>query len=76
LADACALVDRTEDVLDQAIAHLARGIGLEALGKSDAARVLHDAQDRLTDIGIDAHGWETAFRLAAGSAITRSATAL
>ena len=47
---------------------LARGIGLEALGKPDAARVLHDAQDRLTDIGIDAHGWETAFRLAAGSA--------
>jgi class 3 adenylate cyclase/tetratricopeptide (TPR) repeat protein len=66
LADATALVDTTDDLLDQAIARLARAIGLEALGKADADRVFAEARRRLRDLDIDALGWETAFRLAAG----------
>jgi hypothetical protein len=66
LADAVALVDATDDVLDQAIARLARGTGLMALGRMEAGRVLKDSEARLASMGIDAHGWETAFRLATG----------
>jgi class 3 adenylate cyclase/tetratricopeptide (TPR) repeat protein len=67
LAQAVALVDATDDVLDQAIARLARGIGLEALGRAEATELLADARGRLAAFGIDGHGWETAFKLAAGS---------
>jgi tetratricopeptide (TPR) repeat protein len=64
LADATALVDPTDDVLDQAVARLGRAIGLEALGRPDAAEMLDDAHARLRAIGTEAKGWETAFRLA------------
>jgi class 3 adenylate cyclase/tetratricopeptide (TPR) repeat protein len=67
-AEACALADATDDVLDQAIARLARGIGLRALGRPDAGQMLRDAEARLSSMGIDAHGWDTAFRLAADTA--------
>jgi class 3 adenylate cyclase/tetratricopeptide (TPR) repeat protein len=68
LADAVHMVDATDDVLDQAIARLARAIGLEALGRGEAPAVFADARRRLREIDVDANGWETAFRLAAGSA--------
>src|SRR5207302_9222295 len=64
-ADATALVDATDDILDQAIARLGRGIGLEAMGRPDAPAMLADARRRLRDLDIDARGWETAFRLGA-----------
>ena len=66
-AEATALVDATDDVLDQAITWLACGIGLDALGHADGVATLASARNRLAAIGIDAHGWENAFRLAAGS---------
>jgi tetratricopeptide (TPR) repeat protein len=66
LLEAVTMVDDTDDVLDQAVARLARGIGLDAMGTADATRVLADARTRLRLLDIDALGWETAFRLAAG----------
>jgi len=67
LKDATAIVDATDDVLDQAIVRLAHGIGLAALGDAGAPTVLEDAATRLGKIGIDAHGWDLVFRQAAGA---------
>jgi tetratricopeptide (TPR) repeat protein len=67
LDEAVALVDATDDVLDQAVTRLGRAIGYETLGRTDAAAVMADAHRRLRELDIDALGWETAFRLAAGN---------
>ncbi|MBA3654371.1 MAG: tetratricopeptide repeat protein [Actinobacteria bacterium] len=68
LTEAVAIVDGTDDLLDQAVARLGRAIGFETMGRPDAAAVMTDAHRRLRELDIDALGWETAFRLAAGNA--------
>jgi len=65
---ACAIVDATDLQVDIAIAALARGSALQALGSDDAPAVLAQAADLLQALGIDAVGWETAFTLACGQA--------
>jgi tetratricopeptide (TPR) repeat protein len=61
------IVDATDDVLDQAITRLARAIAYETLDHPAAAAITAEAHRRLRELDIDALGWETAFRLAAGN---------
>ncbi len=61
---ACALTEATDLRVDIAIATLARGRALEALGSHDASTVLVQASDRLQALDIEAPGWETVFALA------------
>jgi class 3 adenylate cyclase/tetratricopeptide (TPR) repeat protein len=63
------IADRTESRLDQAIARLARARAWAAMGRTDAGDAEHEATARLEALGIDAAGWDVAFRMAtAGSA--------
>ena len=74
LDQACARVDATEDRLDQAVARLARAVGLDAMGTPDAIEAMADACDRLDAMGVTASGWRTAFALAAGAGAGTSLT--
>jgi class 3 adenylate cyclase/tetratricopeptide (TPR) repeat protein len=65
---ALAGVDATGDRTQQAIARLAQGRALEALGRPEAADALDEARAALDRIGITAAGWDAAFRAATGSA--------
>ena len=65
---ACALTDATDLRVDIAVATLARGRALQALGSADASTVLEQAADRLEALGIDAAGWERVFALACAHA--------
>ena len=62
---AVGLLDATEDRLHQALVRLAHGRALEAMGVNEAAEIVREARDRLGAIGVDATGWDTAFRRAA-----------
>jgi class 3 adenylate cyclase/tetratricopeptide (TPR) repeat protein len=64
-ATALAVADATESPLDQAIARLAHGHALAALGDPEAESARADARARLDRLGLPATGWDTAFRLAA-----------
>ncbi len=61
---ACTLTDATDLRVDIAVAALARGRALEAIGSKEAATVLVQAAEQLQALGIDAAGWETVFALA------------
>lgn len=58
------LAEATDLRVDIAIATLARGRALEALGAPEASTALVQASDRLQALGIEAPGWETVFSLA------------
>jgi tetratricopeptide (TPR) repeat protein len=57
--------DATEDRVARALARLAEGIGLDALGH-DGEQALAEAASRLAALGVEADGWQVAFREAAG----------
>jgi tetratricopeptide (TPR) repeat protein len=59
-------VDATEDRVARALARLATGIALEALGE-DGGEVLAEAATRLGALGLDAAGWHAAYSAAAGA---------
>ena len=59
-------IDTTESRLDQAIIRLARAHAWRALGRDDAEAAAHEANARLTSIGIEARGWITVFSAATG----------
>ncbi|MGI9604387.1 MAG: adenylate/guanylate cyclase domain-containing protein [Acidimicrobiales bacterium] len=61
-------VSQTSDVLAEALITLAEATALEALGDESALAVTELAEQQLDAIGIEAMGWRTAFRLAAGLA--------
>ncbi len=56
----------TGDTLSMAIGLLAEAVALEALGDESALAAAERAEEHLDAIGIEALGWRTAFRLAAG----------
>ena len=60
-------IDNTGDKLAAALAALAEAISLDALGDALAPSAHELAEQMLDDLGIDADGWRTAFRAAAGS---------
>ncbi|MDH3707945.1 MAG: hypothetical protein OES57_17905, partial [Acidimicrobiia bacterium] len=60
------LLAPTGDVLSQALGALAEATALEAVRDEAAVPVTELAEQRLDAIGIDALGWRTAFRVAAG----------
>jgi hypothetical protein len=64
--------ERSEDRVARALAMLAEGIGLDALGR-DGAAPLAEAADRLAALGVPADGWHTAYREAAGIAAPSAA---
>ena len=59
------IADRTDSRLDQAIARLARARAWEEMGRADADEAAREAAARLESLGLEATGWDTAFRLAA-----------
>ncbi len=59
-----AVVDATDDRLDQALVSLAYGLALASLGAPDADDHLVYARTRLAGVGLSAAGWERAFSLA------------
>ena len=65
LAQAYAIVDRTEDRVAQAIARVAAVTVAEALGRPTAT-LEAEAAERFTRAGTEGPGWRRAFRLAAG----------
>ena len=68
------IADATESPLDQTIARLARAVVLDRLDLDAAIHAEEDARSRLARLDLDAHGWSTAFHLAAlatGFVITR-----
>jgi hypothetical protein len=62
---AAGTVDRTGDVLAQALVRLAHARAMQAVGDLEATAALSRAQDRLRELGIEAAGWDAAFCLAA-----------
>ena len=66
LARADGLLEPTDDRLTRAIARLARGRVLEALGRTEAELTLDGARVALAEVGAGGEGWDTAFRLASG----------
>jgi tetratricopeptide (TPR) repeat protein len=66
LAEVRDAADATEDRVARALARLGEGFALETLGR-DGGEALADASRRLGALGIDASGWYTAYREAAGA---------
>jgi class 3 adenylate cyclase/tetratricopeptide (TPR) repeat protein len=64
LDDADAIAAGTDSAVDQAMASLARAIGLAAVGHAHAATAREDATARLARLGIDGAGWQRVFELA------------
>jgi hypothetical protein len=64
LDDADAIVSATSSRVDQAIAALARAVGLEAVGHAHAGQARADARERLDALGISGSGWERVFTAA------------
>jgi tetratricopeptide (TPR) repeat protein len=64
--------DGTEDRVARALARLAEGIALDALGR-DGGALLAEAAERLTALGVTADGWQVAYREAAGIAAPSAA---
>jgi class 3 adenylate cyclase/tetratricopeptide (TPR) repeat protein len=60
-----AIVDGTEDRLNQGLARLARAHALDARGDATAGDELAAARNWLSTLGLTAGGWETAYLLAA-----------
>jgi class 3 adenylate cyclase/tetratricopeptide (TPR) repeat protein len=65
--DLIASLDGTDDVVAQAVVRLAEALALEKLGLPSSGVALESAEARLADLGIDADGWRTVFRLALGA---------
>jgi len=65
--EAIGSVDATESRTSQAVVRLAQAIGHETLGTAAAVEMRVDAERALADLGVHPTGWDTAFRLAAGS---------
>jgi hypothetical protein len=63
--DAARVVDATGDVLAQALVRLAHARARWSADEPDADSALTEAQARLTRLGVEATGWDTAFQLAA-----------
>jgi hypothetical protein len=66
LDEAAALLLPTDDRLTPAVTALARARVLQALGSDQAGTELTAATAGFADLGTDAAGWDTAFRLATG----------
>ncbi|MDQ3147137.1 MAG: hypothetical protein M3R01_09455, partial [Actinomycetota bacterium] len=66
LDEVTALLLPTDDRLTPAVVSLARARVLEALGSDTARSDLAAAESALAALGLDASGWDTAFRLATG----------
>jgi class 3 adenylate cyclase/tetratricopeptide (TPR) repeat protein len=59
-------VDGTGDVVAQAVIRLAESAGLAAVGSTSSRALRREADRRLSDLGLTASGWRTAFdRIAA-----------
>jgi tetratricopeptide (TPR) repeat protein len=61
------IVAGTQDRLTAAVVAVARARVLEVLGDPFAGGAEADARQKLDDLGIEAAGWDNAFRLAAGA---------
>lgn len=61
---ACALTEATDLRVNIAIASLARGCALQALGSDEASSALLQAAEHLEALGIEAEGWKRVFTLA------------
>jgi class 3 adenylate cyclase/tetratricopeptide (TPR) repeat protein len=64
LAQARDAVDRTEDVVAQAILRLAHASALSSLGAPEAGAACDAAEQRLGELGVDAPGWRVVTDLA------------
>lgn len=61
-----AAADATEDRVSQALVRLADATAASALGRTDAAGRMAEAERRLAEIGLTGAGWRTAFSLGLG----------
>ena len=61
------IADQSDSVLDQAVTRLARLKAWEAMDRADVDWAREEARSALADVGTAAPGWDTTFRLAAGS---------
>ncbi len=61
-----AAADATEDRVSQALVRLADATAASALGRTDAAGRMAEAERRLAEIGLTGAGWRTAFSLSLG----------
>jgi class 3 adenylate cyclase/tetratricopeptide (TPR) repeat protein len=60
------IADRSESRLDQAVARMARARAWAAMDRADRGDAEHEAIARLDALGLDASGWDVAFRMAVG----------
>jgi tetratricopeptide (TPR) repeat protein len=64
LDDADAIAAGTDSKIDQAIASMARTVGLESIGHPHATAAREDTDQRLAELGITGQGWAAVFNAA------------